>query len=100
MPYRDEPAYHPSYGSKVLNGQLHPVWEAVGTFAPRALGPIIRSNGYPSPATLPAQVGGRGPLGYSASGGSGPAMNGPLLVVLFIMAAIGVFIVHHASFPK
>lgn len=90
--YGKGPEAHPSYGSMDLNGQLHPVWEAAGVFQ-SALGPIIRSNGYPAPATLPAGIGG-GAMGYSSSGGA-PSLNGRLLLILLAVSVVGLVIVHH-----
>ena len=85
---------HSSYGSAAINGQLHPVWEAAGVFAAKALGPIVKSNGYPSPATLPASVGG-GATGFASSGS--PAWSWKLIALLVAVSAVGIFIVHHQT---
>jgi hypothetical protein len=86
---------HTSYGTLGGDAGLMPVWESAGVFAAKALGPIVRSNGYPSPATLPASVGG-GTMGYS-SAASGSVWSWKLVLILLVIGAIGVYIVHHAT---
>ena len=95
MSYNRSEQGHSYYGSLAINGQLHPVWEGAGVFAAKALGPVVRSNGYPSPATLPASVGG-GAMG-SAPAASGSVWSWKLILILLIVGALGVYIVHHAT---
>lgn len=83
-------AAHVTYGSADLNGQLAPVWEAIGVFGGNAVGPMIGSGGYPMPATLPGSYAG-GSTGYGASGGG---LSAPVLVGLLVLGAIGIYIVH------
>lgn len=92
--YSDGPLAHPSYGSAVINGQLLPIWEGAGVFAAKALGPIIRSNGYPSPATLPAGLGGSA-MGYGSASSGG--WNWKLILILLAISAVGIFIIHRQA---
>ncbi len=93
--YTKGPEAHPSYGSLLTNGGLMPIIEGMGFFGGTAQGPIIRSNGYPSPATLPASYSG-GATGYG-SAAAGGAFNWKLLALLVLISAAGIWIVHRST---
>lgn len=88
--YRRSGVAHTTYGSADINGQLHPVWEAAGIFG-QAIGPALRSAGYPSPATLPPSIAGEA----GTVGGSRTGWNWGLFWALVVVSVIGFAIVHH-----
>lgn len=86
---------HPSYGTLAVNGGWMPVIEGIGFFGGQALGPIMRSNGYPSPSTLPSGAPGDVPTWGTAGAGGG--LTWPLAIGLLVVAGLGIYLVHRAT---
>lgn len=81
-----------TFGTAEINGSFHPVWDAIGVFG-SAIGPTLRSAGYPAPATLPSSM--SGGSGYNGSGGMASSWNWRLVAALVVVSAVGFLVVHH-----
>lgn len=94
--YQKGTSEHISYG-QVSNGAgiVFPVIEGIGFFGGQALGPNVRSAGYPSPATLPQGASGDVPT-FGTLGGGG-RLTWPLVIGLVVVSAIGIYIVHRQT---
>lgn len=90
--YTRSGTYHPSFGTLDVNGNWIPVWEAIGVFG-GAVGPTLRSAGYPGPATLPSSM--SGGSGYNGSGSMSASWNWKLIGVLLVVSVVGFTLVHH-----
>lgn len=83
---------YPTFGTAIVNDQFMPVWDAIGVFG-SAIGPTIRSAGYPGPATLPSSM--SGGSGYNGSSGMASTWNWKLIGVLLVVSIVGFTLVHH-----
>ena len=94
-------SYEASYGSRVINGQLVPVFEgSSSTMVPPAVGPTYRGVGNRPPATIPAGItspAGNGTLPGAAAAAapfSFTASPVPLLILMFVVGVLGLRYIH------
>ena len=89
--------YPVTYSSKIVNGQLVPVFELQALTSGNAVGPIY-NGGAASPATVPPNAS----TGGSANSGATAAMSPfslrnsavPLLLIMLVVGVLGLRYVH------
>lgn len=94
-------SYEASYGSRVINGQLVPVFEgSASTMVPAAVGPTYRGIGNRPPATIPSGVtspAGNGNLAGAAAAAQPFSLTAspvPLLLVMLVVGLLGLRYIH------